>query len=131
MEFNSGQDYPNLCQQCKIVVNECLDLVLLGSDTDDNEAPFMVAADHEMFCGGHECSCDCSIGFPSYDSTEAILCPAPGGTEAEQQEFRARLCERAGHYFPAWTAREERDWVCLLCLKAYGRADKLERILEA
>jgi hypothetical protein len=55
MEFLTGKDYPHLCPACQIAVDNCLDLVMFGSDTDDPEAPCMYAYDHNMFCGGSSC----------------------------------------------------------------------------
>ena len=121
--FLTGKDYPWLCEQCKAMVDQCVDLVRMGTDTDDDEAPIMFAYDHKLMCGGHECECDCSIGNPSFDNELDILCRVHGGTEAEQQELRERLCEKEGHYFPSWTARLNRTWVCLICLGAYGQAE--------
>ena len=123
MKFYTGKDYPHLCDGCKATIDQCVDLVQEGEDTDDNEAPLMFAYDHKLMCGGHQCECDCSIGFPLLDNEQDILCPVHGGTEEEKQAFQESLCDKYGHWFPAWTARLERDWVCLLCLKAYGRYD--------
>ena len=124
--FYMGKDYPHLCDGCKATIDQCVELVQTGADTDDNEAPLMFAYDHKLMCGGHECECDCSIGFPLMDNELDILCPAHGGTEQEQQGLRESLCEKDGHWFPAWTARLERDGACMLCLKAHGRYQPLE-----
>ena len=137
MEFYTGKDYPHLCERCKAGIDECAEeitvrmslgdadmvsgRVLLGFD--DNEAPSLLAYDRGLFCGGHECECDCSIGFPEYDDENDLLCRVHGGTKEEQQAFNERLCERDGHWFPSWTARLNREGVCLICVKVYGRSD--------
>jgi hypothetical protein len=53
--FLTGKDYPWICEQCKTMVDQCVDLVRMGTDTDDDEAPIMFAYDHKLMCGGHEC----------------------------------------------------------------------------
>ena len=135
--FLAGKDYPWICEQCKAMVDQCVGeietLMSLGYadmisgrvrlEFDDNEAPITLAYDRGLSCGGHECECDCSIGNPSFDNELDILCRVHGGTEAEQQALRERLCEKEGHYFPSWTARLNRTWVCLICLGAYGQAE--------
>ena len=125
MKFYTGKDYPHLCVGCQATVDQCVELVEIGPDTDDNEAPLMLAGDHMMLCGKRECSCTCSIGYPKipYDDEDKILCESHGGTEAEKQEARERLCDRNGHWFPHWTAREKRDWVCLSCASVLGRVE--------
>ena len=123
MKFYTGKDYPHLCNGCKAIIDQCVDMVQMGADTDDNEAPSLLAYDRGLFCGGHECECDCSIGFPEYDDENDILCRVHGGTKEEQQAFNERLCEELGHWFPSWTARLNREWVCLICEKVYGRSD--------
>jgi len=97
----------------------------MGEDTDDNEAPIMFAGDHKLMCGGHQCECDCSKGFPDLDNDLDIFCRVHGGTEEEQQTAREKECEKHGHWFPTWTARLKRDWVCLMCQRAYGRWDDI------
>ena len=140
MDFYTGKDYPRLCDGCKATIDRCVEeieeRIALGDEDmvsgrvrlafDDNEAPSTLAYDRGLFCGGHECECDCSIGFPLMDNELDILCPAHGGTEEEKQELRESLCEKDGHWFPTWTARLERDGACMLCLKAYGRYESLE-----
>ena len=130
MKFYTGKDYPHMCEKCRSMIDQCVELVTMGPDTDDNEAPLMFAADHKLLCGGGTCECDWSIGFPLLDKEYDVLCPSHGGTEEEQQAFRERLCEQEGHYFPSWTAREQRDWVCLICRNAYGQAQPIQPAIE-
>jgi hypothetical protein len=121
MEFYTGKDYPHLCSKCQQTIDDCVALVHIGADTDDNEAPIMFAYDHKLMCGGHECECDCSIGFPLLDNHYDLLCRVHGGTEQEQQAFNEQECKELGHWFPAWTTRLERDGLCLMCNKVYGQ----------
>jgi hypothetical protein len=58
MEFYTGKDYPHLCDKCKATIDQCVDLVQEGEDTDDNEAPLMFAGDHRLMCGGHACEAE-------------------------------------------------------------------------
>ena len=135
MQFYTGKDYPHLCNGCKAMVDQCVEEIeermALGDEDmvsgrvrlafDDNEAPIMFAYDHKLMCGGHECECDCSIGFPLTDKHYDIVCRVHGGTAKEQQAFYEQECNENGHWFPAWTARLQRDGLCALCLNAYGR----------
>ena len=121
MQFYTGKDYPHLCNGCKAMVDQCVDLVQMGADTDDNEAPIMFAYDHALMCGGRECECDCSIGHPLLDNHDDILCPVHGGTEAEQQAFMEQECNENGHWFPYM-----RDGYCLVCRKAYGQTEQIK-----
>lgn len=56
--FFTGFDYPRLCDSCKMTLNEIADMYESGMmpDTDDPEAPNMHMYDHNMFCGGYECT---------------------------------------------------------------------------
>ena len=56
MKFYTGKDYPHLCGGCQTIVDQCVELVEIGPDTDDNEAPLMLAGDHMMLCGEDECT---------------------------------------------------------------------------
>ena len=139
IEYKTGKDYPLLCRQCQAMVDQCAEEIevhmSLGDEDmvsgrvrlefDDDEAPCTLAYDRGLFCGGHECECTCSAGFPDYDKSDDILCNVHGGTEAEKQEFLESLCEKTGHYFPSWTARLNRTGVCLICLGAYGQAEPI------
>mgnify|MGYP003152029269 CR=1 FL=1 len=128
IRFYTGKDYPDLCNKCRTTIDKCVDLVHMGADTDDKEAPAMYAYDNKLFCGGHDCECDCSIGNPSFDNEFDLLCRVHGGTKEEQQSFYDKLCKTEGHYFPQWTATEQRDGVCLQCFNAYGRRGELSKI---
>jgi len=55
MEFLDGSNYPNLCDSCRAMISQCVELVMMGPDTDDTEAPIMFVYDHAMFCGGRQC----------------------------------------------------------------------------
>lgn len=55
MEYLTGKDYPWLCSKCRATVDGVVELVEMGPDTDDNEAPLMYVGDHHLFCGGREC----------------------------------------------------------------------------
>jgi len=128
-EFRTGKDYPWLCEGCRAVIDQCAyELETLGGlgdraiesgrlliSLDDDEAPSDWAYDRGLFCGGHECSCDCSIGFPLLDKELDVFCRAHGGTEEEQQSASEQLCEKNGHWFP-----HMRDGYCLACRKVYG-----------
>ena len=120
-QFYTGKDYPYLCNGCKATVDQCVELIQMGEDTDDNEAPLMFAGDHRLMCGGHACECDCSIGFPLMDNTMDILCEVHGGTEEEKQTFMESLCDKHGHWFPL-----KREGHCLTCRKAYGQAEPIK-----
>jgi len=134
MKFYTGKDYPHLCNGCKAAVDECVKDIearmSLGDEDmvsgrvllrfDDNEAPHMLAYDRGLMCGGHECECDCSIGFPLLDKSLDLFCLAHGGTEEEQQAASEELCEKNGHQFPL-----KREGYCLTCRKAYGQAEPL------
>jgi hypothetical protein len=125
MEFLTGKDYPWLCEGCRSAVDQCAEEMAVRvswSDGDvvsgrllidlaDQEAPMMLVGDRGMFCGGHECGCDCQ------GDRLDVLCPVHGGTEEEQQAFYAQECEKNGHHFPYM-----RDGYCLSCRKAYGQA---------
>ena len=50
MKFYTGKDYPHLCRGCRRTIDQCYDLVMLGEDTDDEEAPLMLAGDLGMLC---------------------------------------------------------------------------------
>ena len=141
MKFLTGKHYPHMCEDCRSEIDQCAEemeaLRELGEEGvvsgrviiefDDNEAPNMWAYDRRLFCGngGSECVCDCSKGFPKLDTELDVFCTVHGGTDEEQQVARVKLCEKDGHIFPLWTAREKRDWVCLMCLHAYGRWDNI------
>lgn len=45
MNYFIGKDYPWLCPECQGAVDTCLELVLEGPDTDDEEAPCTLAHD--------------------------------------------------------------------------------------
>ena len=55
MEYLDGTKYPHLCESCRTVISQCVELVCMGSDTDDIEAPCNYAYDHQLFCGGSHC----------------------------------------------------------------------------
>jgi hypothetical protein len=128
MEFYTGKDYPRLCDRCKSGIDECAEeieaRISLGDEDmvsgrvrlefDDSEAPSMLAYDRGLFCGGHECACDCSIGFPDFDNSLDVFCPVHGGTEVEQQAASEELCKQGGHWFPL-----KREGYCLTCRKVY------------
>ena len=134
MKFYTGKDYPHLCNGCKAAVDQCAEEmaervswgdgdIVSGRmliSLDDNEGPSTLAYDRGLMCGGHECECDCSIGFPLLDNELDVLCPVHGGTEAEQQAFQERLCDKDGHWFPL-----KREGYCLTCRKAYGQAEPI------
>jgi ribosomal protein S27AE len=83
MKFYAGTDYPWLCGKCRVAVDQCVEeieaRVALGDedlvsgrviiDLTDNEAPIELAGDRRMLCDGGECNCDCSIGYPSMDTS--------------------------------------------------------------
>ncbi|KKK66180.1 hypothetical protein LCGC14_2966660 [marine sediment metagenome] len=94
MEFLTGKDYPHLCKGCQSIVDQTVEAVLIGPDTDDNEAPLMLAYDLGLLCGGHNCICDCC--GDEYD----ILCPAHGGTAVEKTAFNIAWCDKYGHPVP-------------------------------
>ena len=123
MKFYAGNDYPHLCNGCKAMVDQCVDMVQMGADTDDEEAPIMFAYDHKLMCGGYECECDCSIGFPKLDNSFDVFCTAHGGTDEEQQAASEELCRQGGHWFPL-----KREGHCLTCRKAYGQAEPMNAI---
>ena len=58
MKFYRGKDYPHLCTKCRTTVDQCVDLVMFGEDTDDEEAPLMLAGDLRMLCGDGGGNCD-------------------------------------------------------------------------
>jgi hypothetical protein len=120
MKFYTGKDYPHLCNGCKTMVDQCVEAVEIGPDTDDNEAPIMLAGDMGLLCGGGDCDCDCSIGFPDLDKSLDVFCPAHGGTDEEQQVASEELCKQDGHLFPL-----KREGYCRLCRKAYGQAEPI------
>ena len=118
-----------MCEGCRSAIDQCAeevaDRVALGDGdmvsgrvlidlTEDNGAPSMLAYDRGLFCGGHECSCDCA--GDKFD----VICPAHGGTEEEQQAFYEQGCEENGHWFPL-----KREGYCLSCRKAYGQAEQI------
>jgi len=125
MKFYTGKDYPHMCEKCRSMIDQCVELVTMGPDTDDNEAPLMFAADHKLLCGGGTCECDCSIGFPKLDKEYDVLCPAHGGTEDEKQAFYEQMCEREGHWFP-----RAYEGYCLSCRNAYGQAQPIQPAIE-
>jgi len=94
LEFLTGKDYPHLCGGCQSIVDQCVEAVLIGPDTDDNEAPLMLAGDMGLLCGVHACACDCA--GDEYD----VLCPAHGGTDAEKLAFNIGWCNKNGHPVP-------------------------------
>jgi len=55
IQFLTGKDYPHVCNACKMAIDQCVELVREGEDTDDIEAPLNFAADHNMLCGGRHC----------------------------------------------------------------------------
>ena len=55
MEYLTGKDYPWFCSKCRATVDSMVELVEMGPDTDDNEAPLMRIGDLGLFCGGREC----------------------------------------------------------------------------
>ena len=58
MKFLRGKDYPKLCELCAIKLDNIADNFDKGltPDTDDPEAPSLYMYDHNMFCGGKECT---------------------------------------------------------------------------
>lgn len=50
MEFFTGKDYPHICVDCRSVVDLCAVAVAEGPDTDDEEAPLMLAGDKGLLC---------------------------------------------------------------------------------
>ncbi len=52
MKFLTGSDYPDLCRKCRMTIDQVVDIVSMGADTDDEEAPCNFVYDHGMFCGG-------------------------------------------------------------------------------
>ena len=58
MKFLTGSDYPDLCSKCRMVIDQAVDIVSMGADTDDEEAPCNFVYDKQMFCGGHECKAE-------------------------------------------------------------------------
>jgi len=128
MDFLTGKDYPHICEQCKVAVDQCAEEIearmSLGDEDmvsgrvllafDDNEAPSTLAYDRGLFCDGGECNCDCSIGFPDLDNELDVFCPVHGGTEEEQQAASEELCKQDGHWFPL-----KREGYCLSCRKVY------------
>ena len=61
MKFYTGKDYPHLCKGCRRMIDQCYDLVMFGEDTDDEEAPLMMAGDLGVLCGGGHCAPDLDI----------------------------------------------------------------------
>jgi len=55
MEYLTGKDYPWLCSRCRAAIDGVVELVEMGPDSDDNEAPLMSVGDLNLFCGGREC----------------------------------------------------------------------------
>ena len=62
MRFLVGKDYGHLCSRCQSAIDLCIEIVLEGPDTDDEEAPFMFAADHMLLCGGSTCKGEFEVG---------------------------------------------------------------------
>ena len=121
MRFLSGKDYPFHCDACKKVIDRCLEVVSMGPDTDDPEAPHMLAYDQQLFCGGHECVCMCSIGCTAITDTSAdIFCSVHGGSPEEIQAFNEAQCRDLGHFFPL-----EQEGLCTRCRKIRGQADPI------
>jgi hypothetical protein len=55
-------DYKNLCSACNMVIAEIAAVMPEMPDTDDPEAPFMIASDRGMLCGGRTCKGGFQIG---------------------------------------------------------------------
>ncbi len=51
----TGKDYDYLCSRCRTAVDDMVELILEGPDSDDPEAPLMAAGDLELFCNGRSC----------------------------------------------------------------------------
>ena len=58
IEFLTGKDYPHICDSCKNMVDMMLEAILEGPDTDDNEAPLMLAGDLQLLCGRFGNGCE-------------------------------------------------------------------------
>jgi len=66
MRFLTGSDYDHLCHKCQSAIDLCIEIVLEGPDTDNIEAPFDFAADHELLCGGSACKGEFEVGQICY-----------------------------------------------------------------
>jgi hypothetical protein len=55
IQFLTGKDYPDLCPACQSAIDQSVELVREGEDTNDQEAPLNFAGDHNMLCGGRTC----------------------------------------------------------------------------
>jgi len=87
MKFLTGSDYPDLCLKCRMTIDQVVDIVSMGADTDDEEAPCNFVYDHGMFCGGHECTTDEPTAGKQYALTggPGESCIANGNTWAESE----------------------------------------------
>ncbi len=87
MKFLTGSDYPDLCRKCRMTIDQVVDIVSMGADTDDEEAPCNFVYDHGMFCGGHECTTDEPTAGKQYALTggPGESCIANGNTWAESE----------------------------------------------
>ena len=50
MQFLVGKDYPELCATCRGAIDSAAMLLEEGPDTDDEEAPCMLAYDMGWLC---------------------------------------------------------------------------------
>ena len=55
--FLSGDDYPDLCPECRSAVNQIFEMLPEMGDTDDPEAAMMIAGDRKLLCGEGGVSC--------------------------------------------------------------------------
>jgi len=76
MKFLTGSDYPDLCSKCRMAIDQAVDIVVMGADTDDEEAPCNFVYDHGMFCGGHECKAEYEELTDMLDDKEGYLAQA-------------------------------------------------------
>lgn len=50
-----GEDYPEICSECRAAINACATAVQVGPDIDDEEGPLNLAGDLRLLCGGNTC----------------------------------------------------------------------------
>ena len=88
MEFYTGEAYPHMCRKCRGAIDRSVGFVILEGDTDDKEAPLMMASDLGFLCGGNECD-------------------IAGMDEVEQDRLLAKKSQQLRRYFQAQRHNEE------------------------
>jgi len=130
----TGRDYPHLCSVCQAIVTQCVELVQEGPDTEDPEAPLLLAGDRGLLCGGNTC------GDKQEPTHTCALClyetdPEDGFT-AYYPEFEAHICQECEKHlvlrvrcacgdFPSATRREGQRlfYSCDSCGEPGGHRD--------